>query len=299
MISRIWRYLRAFILGRVDYYDDLTQPRAEDVRARRAREQEVRDLISRCARDPEEAIEQLEQSILNLNRQAVEAGRLGADDGTIERYRAEINRRRADLAAARRLKARIDREEVADRESIRAFVFRGRNQRGVPLYEGKWRRPSRIMARLFVSMGIMHLLAALMFITDSSVERSLSDVMPSFLWGSIALALGAVWIGTGIRKLKEREEYDSLFSIDELCRTFDVPELTLLQEARGRGIAPKRIVNGREYFDFQEFGEAAILLRATKPDDASQQLLRPAASSATEPDILLRTVGQNDSSPDN
>jgi hypothetical protein len=180
--------------------------------------------------------------------------------------------------------------------NITGLIYTGRNQRGVPTYSGDWQKPSSSSAWLLIRAGVLALFFGFMGLSGQLPR--LVDPLPS-VFGFALVGAGMLLLLGARMMFRACAVHDRLFSIDELCNRFGLPELSLLQEAQERGITPKRIVNGREYFDFTEFGEAAVLLRAAHPTDADQDLLRPAGKSSTEPELLLRTVGQDGPSPDN
>jgi hypothetical protein len=71
-------------------------------------------------------------------------------------------------------------------------------------------------------------------------------------------------------------------------------EATLQQSAEARNIKPFCNVNGVDFYDMADFGEAAVLLRASSAPAPIEELLRPAANSETPTELLLRPASSND-----
>ena len=83
-----------------------------------------------------------------------------------------------------------------------------------------------------------------------------------------------------IKKLSGAVSIGSRFGVDaERLTTF----------AEEQGIKPRYNINGEDFYDLKDFGDAAVLLRASVAPAAEREtLLRPAAGSATPAENLLR-----------
>ena len=82
--------------------------------------------------------------------------------------------------------------------------------------------------------------------------------------------------------------FTNLVPIQDLAAQTGAPELTYLLAAREKGIAPRCIIDGREFYDINQLGDAGVLLRPAETPVAPEQLLRPAAESSRETENLVR-----------
>jgi hypothetical protein len=70
-------------------------------------------------------------------------------------------------------------------------------------------------------------------------------------------------------------------------------ELDFQKTMEARGIKPRYNINGQDYYDPQELGDVATLLRASQqPIATSETLLRPTAHTMTPSEQLLRIVSE-------
>jgi hypothetical protein len=99
-------------------------------------------------------------------------------------------------------------------------------------------------------------------------------------------AAGAVHEFLAARRLRRR--YRDLAPIEELAQRTGTPELSFLLAAREKGINPRCIIDGREYFDVNEMGEAAVLLRASESPEPQATLLIPAGNTLVDESALVR-----------
>ena len=108
--------------------------------------------------------------------------------------------------------------------------------------------------------------------------------------------IGMTWTGIDAANVYNvRRRYGNLAGIVELAATAQTPELTYLLTTRERGIEPRCIIEGKEYFDVADFGDAAVLLRpAESPANPGPTLLRPAVGGATPGSSLLMPADEND-----
>jgi hypothetical protein len=111
--------------------------------------------------------------------------------------------------------------------------------------------------------------------------------------GPFALGLlffGFMLTGIGGLMLKVRRDLLRLVPAEAVCAQIGIDETELPDVIEARGIRPRYIVNGHDYYDTADFIQAPTLLRAAMPPaKATEQLLRPTTVTAdTRPETLLR-----------
>lgn len=89
--------------------------------------------------------------------------------------------------------------------------------------------------------------------------------------------------------LRERQRLQQLRRFDEVRVEIGADKDDLRRFACERGISPRMRINGEDFYDLSDFGDAGTLLRPSNPPEA---LLRPAASSETPGEQLLRPTSE-------
>jgi hypothetical protein len=88
-----------------------------------------------------------------------------------------------------------------------------------------------------------------------------------------------------------------LASMQNLCTQLNVDGATLQRVAEEQGIKPRYNINGQDFYEITDFGDAATLLRASSASVSQRETwLRPAAQTETPPELLLRA---SDTKPPN
>ena len=166
---------------------------------------------------------------------------------------------------------------------IFAYKSEGTDERGVPKIRGRWNAGSAIFCALMIYAGVCILFS----------PRSHSSTVPlptlNTIWFynivcgvcCVCLPVKAISIRRKIKKLTDARSISSRFGIDAEALT---------NFAKKQGIKPRYNINGEDFYDLKDFGDAATLLRASvAPAAESETLLRPAASGNVTPaEHLLR-----------
>ena len=111
----------------------------------------------------------------------------------------------------------------------------------------------------------------------------------SWKWSLVGVATAAVvaWRLSGHRRHILR-----LTPAGSLAVRFGTDPETLEQLAAARGIKPHYNINGVDYYNAEDFGEAAVLLRAS---DRSHDFLQPAVNhQQADPSYLVRAATPNE-----
>ncbi len=91
------------------------------------------------------------------------------------------------------------------------------------------------------------------------------------------------------QNLKIRRELKRLHNTDEVGFRFGVEAERLTAFAEEQGIRPRYNINGKDFYAMEDFGDAAVLLRASvAPLAGPETLLRPAIGTQTPAETLLR-----------
>jgi hypothetical protein len=157
-----------------------------------------------------------------------------------------------------------------------------KDERGVPTTQIE--KKSIILDRCTVGLLSIGLLSA---IIDPSVNRNpRSLIIPLILLLSFLLSFYSIWWRYGLRKRLKQ-----LVSADRVCVQIGIGETDFQKTMEARGIKPRYNVNGQDYYDPEELGDVATLLRASQqPNITPETLLRPAAKADTPQEQLLRVV---------
>lgn len=295
MFGRFACYLCALLTGRLDRWEDpefrdlLAYGREADRQAGPARSLEPSDRLREIAEQQEKRVAALRDAAARReasgDRRMAKRLRIEAEAHADALERLRVSQRELD-----QLRKEILAGDLSTFSHLRSsglgrngpfrvspkpdeaipLSYRGRNERGIPMYDGSRHGFLNADGVAIMLVGWTGLIAL------AKSEAILLYV--------IALEVGLVMLALYRRRQRMR-----LCSIDELAEQLSAPELTCLLLARERGIEPRCIINGREYFDLKDFGEAAILLRAAaEPAEPDGSLLRPAAGSEVDPASLLR-----------
>lgn len=174
-----------------------------------------------------------------------------------------------------------DRDEIWQwREAEEPIIISG-FEGGAP---GLW------FSLTFVVMGILTLLSASSPQNWKPTDGGMGPTgMGMFFFGSVLTALGG-WF------LKTKWHIEELTPLPLLCERLGKNAMQVQKFAAERGVKPRYVVNGLEYYASSDFVDAESLLRASEaPVEETASLLRPATAGETAPDTLLRVPGYTDS----
>lgn len=92
-----------------------------------------------------------------------------------------------------------------------------------------------------------------------------------------------------VQSVLMRRRIKKLNNADSISSRFGVEAERLTTFAEEQGIKPRYNINGEDFYDIKDFGDAAVLLRASvAPAAEPETLLRPAAGTVTDAENLLR-----------
>lgn len=169
-----------------------------------------------------------------------------------------------------------------------SFHYKGRDKRGVHQWTGSWNTVLKWVGIPFCVYGgfaaiglIVILLTALITGKWESYFTTLSGVA-----GIHAITFGA----TGYWSLWMRRRIQALSPPDQASERLGISHEELQDLATERGIKPRMVINGEDFYDLADFDPALTLVRASQqPGTTSDTLLRPASSSSpSNPEELLR-----------
>ena len=159
------------------------------------------------------------------------------------------------------------------------------DRRGVRVLDGRDAIPARgYFASWAFSMAIVVLIAIGLCAVLGRLFGG-EAVAPGVIGGTSLPIIRGTWLL--VRSIKRRGEIVRLCPADSLAASFGTDPETLERIAAERGIKPHYNINGADFYDPSDFGEAATPLRATAAPEA-QTLLHPATAAQTEPELLLR-----------
>lgn len=135
----------------------------------------------------------------------------------------------------------------------------------------------------FIVLGLLSLFGASSSEMWKPVEGGYGPTgMGTLFFGGVLLFLGG-WF------LKTRWQIEELTPLPLLCKMLGKQEAEIHQIAAERGVRPRYVVNGLEYYMASDLVDAATLLRASRaPEIEPEILLRPASLGAIHKDTLLR-----------
>lgn len=126
------------------------------------------------------------------------------------------------------------------------------------------------------------------------LRASLQEILRTGGWAFVLSPLKmlfymALWGWVTLSIVKLRRRIKSLSSSLDLCNMLSLDEVTFKQKMDEQGVRPELHINGRDYYNTQEFHPKDRLLR---PSDApaQQTLMRAAGATGTQEDCLLRPV---------
>jgi hypothetical protein len=167
-------------------------------------------------------------------------------------------------------------------DKLLRFFCHGKNEQGVLVYSGKI--PSRIKAWGLVLLCFLIIVSA----TDPARKKGFAREVKRyiFLCTVVPFILGQVGMMFNFRRRLSR-----LTTQKQLCESLGVTQEELYQFGETNGIKPSINLNGENYYDLNDFGDAVTLLRASVPPAATPEtLLRPAAHTESLPEQLLRAT---------
>ena len=158
------------------------------------------------------------------------------------------------------------------------FIYRskGKDKRGV---RKLWANGIRFSACIFgVSLGL--------FLRFVSYRIGGRNAHSRFMFLSNGV-LGGLFLYGFVHTVAMRRQIKKLRGANQFaiwCRRVQVEDTR-----REQGIKPRYNINGEDFYDIKDFGDAAVLLRASiAPAAEPETLLRPAAGTATPAENLLR-----------
>lgn len=143
----------------------------------------------------------------------------------------------------------------------------------------------------FIVFGLLNLLGASSPHAWKPTEDGTgAHGMGMLFFGGVLTLLGG-WF------LRTRWQIEALTPLPMLCKLLGKNEAQIQAMAYERGVRPRYVVNGLEYYASSDLVDSEALLRASEtPRLAPEALLRPAASTLIEPNTLLRIPGRIESS---
>ncbi|HZP85115.1 MAG TPA: hypothetical protein VFB21_25995 [Chthonomonadaceae bacterium] len=166
------------------------------------------------------------------------------------------------------------------------YNYHGKDIRGVPVCSGTSDAPP-----IWLPILLVFLVPAVGTILLLDQHEPL--VFRAFL----ILPVGYIVFG-GIRYWRLRRQLPRLSSMQNLCTQLNVDGATLQRVAEEQGLKPRYNINGQDFYEITDFGDATTLLRASSASiNQRETLLRPAAQTEMPPELLLRasdTKPQND-----
>lgn len=153
----------------------------------------------------------------------------------------------------------------------------GKDKRGVPVVRANADVPRLSLAYGPIGCGL---------ITALFIAPSLPMLLRyGFFWVVALLLMScALLLGFGVWAFRLRRKLMHLAGEDQLAERFGCDSERLRSVAEQQGILPRYNVNGRDYYEPADFGDAATLLRPAHNAD----LLRPAAAGESKAENLLR-----------
>jgi hypothetical protein len=135
----------------------------------------------------------------------------------------------------------------------------------------------------FLVVGIMTLLLA-------SQPENWHPVDGGFGPTGLGLAFfGSILTGLGGWFLKTKWHIEELTPLPALCTLLGKNAAQVQRLAAERGVKPRYVVNGLEYYASSDFIDSASLLRASEaPEEKKETLLRPAGAGEVNSQELLR-----------
>ena len=168
---------------------------------------------------------------------------------------------------------------------------KGKDARGIQLWVGKVDIPQRWVCNLLLLFGLI--------ILEGTIQRLLrplpGDGFEDTVFRVFRMFTGGVLTYSGIQMWILRRQLLRLRAADTVAAQLGLTDTQLQEMTRERSILPRYNVNGRDFYDLKDFGDAGTLLRgATAPGTPPEILLRAAENkNETEPQMLLRaTVGE-------
>jgi hypothetical protein len=156
------------------------------------------------------------------------------------------------------------------------YNYHGKDARGVPICTGSADKPPLFIC-LVSLVGPIFWLIALLNIKDLPwVLRPVFVVISSLL----LISAKRYW--------EIRRSFAHLSTLDVICKQYNVAGETFQGIVEEQQIKPRYNINGRDFYDLNDLGDAATLLRASAPPVAPETLLRAAAHVETPQEQLLR-----------
>lgn len=169
--------------------------------------------------------------------------------------------------------------------------FKGKDGRGVPLWVGKVDIPQRRVCSFLLLFGLI--------ILEGTIRRFLhslptDDPMNGTL-RFVRMCTGGAMAYFSIQLWTLRRQMLRLRSADTVAAQLGLDAAQLAEMTRERNIKPRCNVNGRDFYDLKDFGEAGTLLRGSSAPGAPPDILLRAAieENETKSETLLRaTAGE-------
>ena len=172
------------------------------------------------------------------------------------------------------------------------FKRSGKDARGVPKIEGAWTRSSKrwlLFWTLFYSSSLI--LYARDFSKGPTNHYKFGMGLYMTIFSCFMLLIAA-------RNFSLRQKTKKLTNADAISSRFGVEAERLTTFAEKQGIKPRYNINGEDFYDLKDFGDAAVLLRASvAPAAQPETLLRPAAGTPPQIENLLRPSASPQTAP--
>lgn len=171
------------------------------------------------------------------------------------------------------------------------YEIKPRDPHGVRVMNGPGDVPSILECLYYVGMAIVFSLLVYRGITHPGLFTSrfptwcrISGLLfPISLW----------WLAASVVRL--RLSARRLLDVEKPRQRYQLSDDYLLRLANQRGAEPRYNLNGRDFYDVRDFGDAVSLLRSSQaPAAQPETLLRPAARAETPQDNLLRAGIRNE-----
>lgn len=162
------------------------------------------------------------------------------------------------------------------------YRSKGSDKRGVQQIQGKWNTLSIFWTAylIFAGIGFVSLLLW-------RIKQGMST--GTAVCASILLSMALLFMYFPVQSVLMRRRIKKLNNADSISSRFGVEAERLTTFAEEQGIKPRYNINGEDFYDIKDFGDAAVLLRASvAPAAEPETLLRPAAGTVTDAENLLR-----------
>lgn len=131
--------------------------------------------------------------------------------------------------------------------------------------------------------GMMHRILSRRQIPDA-------DVVSQILLSVLAVSYALLGIIAGLVILKLRRESRSCITLEQAAEQFSVDVEQLQTKVAAEKVKIRFIVDGKPVYALGDLSQAGLLVRASQPPNAADELVRPAGQPAGEEETLLHIV---------